>query len=221
MNLIEFWTLCSMNGIVLEKEQAKQIERFANEIVYWNQKVNLISRRDEENLFVRHIFHSLLPLKYIELPQKARCLDVGTGGGFPGIPIGIARPDLRILLIDSILKKINITEMLAKHTGLRFIETKRARCEDLEKLPKYNQHFDFVFSRAVSTTNNLITWTKNIIQPNAKIILLKGGDLTTEINDCKALYPNYSYNVIDLKVIGNDWFQTENKKLLVCQRNDI
>ncbi|MGB9912782.1 MAG: 16S rRNA (guanine(527)-N(7))-methyltransferase RsmG, partial [Candidatus Kapaibacteriota bacterium] len=119
MELTEFWTILSANGIILEVEQLKQIERFVKELTYWNDKINLISRKDIDNILENHILHSLSILKYVEIPQKANTLDVGTGGGLPGIPLKIARPDINMILIDSIAKKIKITDMLAKHTGLR------------------------------------------------------------------------------------------------------
>ena len=142
MELSEFWTLCSSNGIVLEKKQLDMFTRFIEELLYWNQKVNLISRKDEENIVVNHIIHSLSSLKYIELPAKARCLDVGTGGGLPGIPITIAKPTIHMLLVDSIAKKAKIADMLAKHTGVRTIGAKTARAEELQKEKQYLMHFE-------------------------------------------------------------------------------
>jgi len=157
MDLTEFWTIASGNGIVLDKEQLERIERFAKELVYWNKQVNLISRKDEENVLENHILHSISLLKYLEIPPKSRCLDIGTGGGLPGIPIAIATGNISMLLIDSIAKKIKITNMLAKHTGLRNIEAICMRVENLAQNDKYLEHFDFVFARAVTKISDLLT----------------------------------------------------------------
>ena len=100
MTPLDFWTTCSANDIVLEKEQVDALKRYHDELIYWNAKVNMISRKDEDNVWDRHILHSLAILKYVTIRPKARVLDVGTGGGLPGIPIKIARPDLKMLLVD-------------------------------------------------------------------------------------------------------------------------
>ena len=150
MDIVEFWTICSANGIVLSKEQIRQIERYRDELVYWNEKVNLISRKDVENVLENHILHSLSVLKYVNLPLKSRCLDLGTGGGLPGIPVSIANPEARMLLVDSIGKKIKITDMLAKHTGNKYIKAMNARVEDLANKKEYNSYFDFVFAGEIS-----------------------------------------------------------------------
>ncbi|MBK6760935.1 MAG: class I SAM-dependent methyltransferase [Ignavibacteria bacterium] len=119
MTPVDFWTTCSANNIVIDKAQVDALKRYHDELLYWNKKVNMISRKDEENVWERHILHSLTLMKYVTFPQKARVLDVGTGGGLPGLPIKIARPDLKMLLVDSIRKKTSMTDMFAQHTDSR------------------------------------------------------------------------------------------------------
>ncbi len=216
MNLIELWTICSTNNIVLSKEQMFQIERFHNEILHWNGKINLISRLDEENIYIRHILHSLTILKYIEIPARAKCLDIGTGGGFPGIPIKIANPEISMLLVDSIKKKVSVAEMMAKHTGLRKITAICSRVEDLEKNAQYKNSFNFIFARAVARMNELVGWTKNLIAENGKYVFLKGGPLDEEIYFLKRDFPNISVEEIPIKILGVDWFHKEEKKIIVC-----
>jgi len=214
MDLTEFWTIASGNGIVLDKEQLERIERFAKELVYWNKQVNLISRKDEENVLENHILHSISLLKYLEIPPKSRCLDIGTGGGLPGIPIAIATGNISMLLIDSIAKKIKITNMLAKHTGLRNIEAICMRVENLAQNDKYLEHFDFVFARAVTKISDLLTWSIPIAKKNAIFVFYKGGDISEELSVAKKKFPSLSFSVIDIDFFGYPKFKEDEKKIV-------
>ena len=147
----------------------------------WNSKINLISRKDIENLYEKHILHSLGIAKVIRFTERTSILDVGTGGGFPGIPLAILFPKVIFLLIDSIGKKIRVAEDIARQIGLANVECKQERVED-EK-----QQFDFVISRAVMPLADLLrTAKKNIAKdqrnaiPNG-FLCLKGGDLQAEL----------------------------------------
>ncbi len=216
MDIVEFWTICSANGIVLDKEQVRQIERYRDELVYWNEKVNLISRKDIDNVLENHVLHSLSCLKYISLPPGAKCLDLGTGGGLPGIPIAIAQPEINMFLVDSIGKKTKIAGMLASHTGLRRIKSVTARVEELANKKEYRTFFDFVFARAVTGSVRIVQWVEKLVKPGAKIVLFKGGDLTAEITDLKKIYSKI--NVVEQKIsfLGYAHFEKEEKKLLIC-----
>jgi 16S rRNA (guanine527-N7)-methyltransferase len=250
MDLIEFWTICSSNGIILTKEQIEQLKRYYNELLYWNSKVNLISRKDEEYFLDRHILHSLSILKYIEIPPKSNCLDVGTGGGLPGIPLAIANPEINMLLVDSIAKKMKITSMMAKHTELKKLNTICERVELLSNNKDYKNKFDFVFARAVTDTSKIIGWVKDLIKPKGKIVLLKGGDLTDEIENALQdrrhktedirqktqdrrpktedrsqksvdnVYTSLKIKEIPIKLFGYDWFEKEEKKIVICEFNN-
>jgi 16S rRNA (guanine527-N7)-methyltransferase len=217
MLLTELWTILSANGIILEVEQLKQIERYTKELTYWNEKVNLVSRKDIDNLLENHILHSLSILKYVEIPQKANCIDIGTGGGLPGIPIKIARHDINMVLLDSIAKKIKITEMLAKHTGLRNIQAVCMRAEEFAKIKNNWARFDVVFSRGVAKLKTNIAWVKNLLKPGGKIVLLKGGDLKEEIEDAKKMFPNMEIKEFLIDLVGYEKFKNEDKKVLICQ----
>jgi 16S rRNA (guanine527-N7)-methyltransferase len=216
MDIVEFWTICSANGIVLEAQQLESIARYKKELLYWNERVNLVSRKEDENMLWVQILHSLAPLKYLEIPLKAKCIDIGTGGGLPGIPIAIARNDLRIMLVDSIAKKMKITAMLAKHTGSRFLESKTARVEDLADDEFYQSRFDFAFARAVAKIEIVLGWIRKIMKPAAKVIFYKGGDLNDEITKAKDNFANLHAGVIPISLMGCDWFVEQDKKLVVC-----
>jgi 16S rRNA (guanine527-N7)-methyltransferase len=207
-----------MNSVVMEKSQVDQFERYHDELIYWNDKVNLISRKDLENIYERHMIHSLTILRYLDIKKKAKCLDIGTGGGFPGLPLAIARPDLKMLLLDSIAKKIKITDMFAKHTGLRGVQTMHARVEELHADRASLKSYDYIFARAVTATRSIMAWSEPLLKNDGKVVLLKGGDLTKEIEDAKVDFPRYDYKVIDIELIGMDWFKKEEKKILVCSK---
>lgn len=216
MELTEFWTILSANGIILEVEQLKQIERYVKELTYWNERVNLVSRKDIDNILENHILHSLSILKYVDIPKKSCCVDVGTGGGLPGIPLKIARPDITMILIDSIAKKIKITDMLAKHTGLRNIEAICARAENFAKDKNNFARFDVVFSRGVGKIATVVAWIKNILKDNGKIVFLKGGDLSEEVEDAKKMFPKLEINEFLIDLVGYEKFKKEEKKIIIC-----
>lgn len=218
MEITEFWTILSSNNIILDVEQIEQMKRLHKELKYWNSKVNLISRQDEENLLERHIMHSLSMLKYIDIPSKARCLDFGTGGGFPGIPLKIANPDIYMTLCDSIRKKLKIAEIFALHTELRNFNFEYGRVEALTEKKEYKKHFDFIFARAVAKTVVLIDWTLPLLKDKGKFVFYKGGNLEEEINDAKAKYPLLDIQEIQIDFIGFPWFKNEEKKILVINK---
>jgi 16S rRNA (guanine527-N7)-methyltransferase len=217
MTPLDFWTTCSANDILLEKEQVDALKRYHDELIYWNAKVNMISRKDEVNVWDRHILHSLTILKYVNIRPKARVLDVGTGGGLPGIPIKIARPDLKMLLVDSIKKKATMAGMFAQHTMLKDIAVKASRCEDLAREPHYMGSFDVVISRAVARTAMLLDWVRPLVKPNAVCAFLKGGDLNEEIAEAKAAFKGVRIDVVPLEIFGVPMFTQDEKKVVVCR----
>ena len=218
IDLVDFWTTCSINNIVIDKKQMPAFERFYNELLYWNDKINLISRKDLENIYEHHFLHSLTILKYIDIKQRANCLDIGTGGGFPGIPLSIARPDLHLLLVDSIAKKIKATSMFAAHTGNIHLSARNCRVEELHAEKDKVKSFDYVFARAVTRTKSLLEWSKPLLKESGKVILLKGGNLAEEIAEAKAAFPEFIFEETAIDIIGCPWFKTEEKKILLCSK---
>jgi 16S rRNA (guanine527-N7)-methyltransferase len=217
MDFTEFWTICSANSIVLDNEQLKQLKRYTEELIHWNKKVNMISRKDVENILGYHILHSLAPLKYFDVPDKSRCLDVGTGGGLPGIPLAIACPRSHFKLVDSVQKKIKVTSMLAAHTGLRHLTVERARAEELAQKKENHRKYDFIFARAVAKIAVVAAWVKPMIKPQGRLIFLKGGDLGEEIDFARREFKNIEIEEIKLDLFGAEWFLREDKKLIVCK----
>lgn len=161
-----------------------QIEQFAAlQKLYseWNEKINVISRKDIDNLYERHILHSLSIAKFIQFRAGSKIMDLGTGGGFPGVPLAILFPDSRFHLVDSIGKKLKVIEEVKESIALKNVFTFHTRVESLEF------QYDFVVSRAVAPLSELITWTKgkylskNLNTPNNGLICLKGGDIDAEL----------------------------------------
>lgn len=165
-----------------------QAEQFAQlDVLYrdWNSKINVISRKDIDNLYEHHVLHSLAIAKFLPFQPGTTILDVGTGGGFPGIPLAILFPECQFLLIDSIGKKIKVASEIAKALGLANVVCKQERAEE-EK-----QKFDFVVSRAVMPMPDLVKLVRKNISPTHRnaipngLIVLKGGDLKEELRPFK------------------------------------
>ena len=165
----------------LTSQQIKQFEKLMEVIPPLNQKVNVISRKDIEHLEERHILHSLSIAKKFSFNSLTRVVDVGTGGGFPGIPLAILFPETKFTLVDSIGKKVRLLEELLEELELKNASPLCGRMEEL------NLKADFVVSRAVSSFSKLHQWTSKLILPGRKhsmpngLIPLKGGDLKEEL----------------------------------------
>jgi 16S rRNA (guanine527-N7)-methyltransferase len=166
----------------LTEHQLEQFDRLPDLYREWNSKINVVSRKDIDELPVHHVLHSLAIAKYIRFTPDTNIMDVGTGGGFPGIPLAIFFPDVQFLLLDSIGKKIRVAQEISMAVGLQNVSFNHARVEDEKR------KFDFIVSRAVMPLADLVKVTrKNIsnVQHNALpngIICLKGGNLSSEIH---------------------------------------
>jgi 16S rRNA (guanine527-N7)-methyltransferase len=217
LDSIEFWSVCSANGLVLSREQIAQFERYANDLLYWNEKVNLISRRDIEHIWLRHILHSISIAFTGELPKSGKVIDIGTGGGLPGIPLKILNPKFDMTLLDSIAKKVTTVGMMAGHITMHGLRAIRQRAEELPNDPKLRGPYDLVVSRATAPLVDLMKWSRPVLKHDGKILTLKGGDLTEEIRQAQTKFADAEITVIDVRVRGAEWFEQEDKRL-VCVR---
>ena len=162
----------------------KQIEQFSMlKAIYenWNQKINVISRKDIDNINLRHVLHSMSIAKFIKFKKQTKILDLGTGGGFPGIPLAILFPDCNFILVDSVKKKITVVENVVKELKLNNVISYCSRVEELDL------KFDFLVTRAVAKMPKIINWSRGNFNLESNneikngIIALKGGDINEEL----------------------------------------
>jgi 16S rRNA (guanine527-N7)-methyltransferase len=192
----------------LEQSQYDKLNNLYPLYEEWNQKINLISRKDFEFFYERHVLHSLAIAKLINFPIGATILDAGTGGGFPGIPLAIYFPAVKFHLVDSIAKKINAVEDIALQLKLDNVTVQCSRIEILKG--RYN----YIVSRAVAPLQQMIQWTSHLlvhdrkIEPRPGIFYLKGGDIAEELKNLNWLYRIQLLN----DIFSEPYFET---KLLV------
>ncbi|ALL07725.1 16S rRNA (guanine(527)-N(7))-methyltransferase RsmG [Pedobacter sp. PACM 27299] len=180
----------------LTEEQIAQFDQLYDLYSFWNAQINVISRKDIEELYVRHILHSLGIAKFCTFKPGTKVLDVGTGGGFPGIPLAIMFPETQFHLVDSIGKKIKVVTEVAAGLGLKNVKASHLRAEQV------SDKYDFVVSRAVTRLIDFYPWVKDKFNKDSKnaiangILYLKGGDLAEEIKETRLkaeLYPLSDY----------------------------
>ncbi len=184
----------------LSETQLDQFDRLGELYADWNSKINVISRKDMEQFYVHHVLHSLGVAKVMEFQPGTKVLDIGTGGGFPGIPLAILFPETHFHLVDSIGKKISVVKDVVKQLKLANVEAQQARAEELVR------KYDFVISRAVTRMANFYPWVKNKIRKEDfnefqnGILYLKGGDVDEEMDELDKSYVVYHLD---------DYFQEE------------
>lgn len=163
------------------QQQLMQLERLLPLYKEWNEKINVISRKDMDHFYEHHVLHSLSIAAAFEFTPGTEIVDLGTGGGFPGIPLALFFPEVKFHLVDSIAKKLKVVEAVAAETGLTNITTQHSRIEDIK-----NRKFDVVVSRAVAPLKDLWRWSKPLLRAHEGyngLICLKGGDLSKEIQE--------------------------------------
>lgn len=198
----------------LSNTQREQIEKLSPLYREWNAKINVISRKDEDNIYLHHILHSLAVSKYLKEYIPSTVMDVGCGGGFPGIPLAILYPNTHFILVDSIGKKIKVAHSIAESIGLKNVTTLHSRAEEVN-LKEYTQtgKVELVVSRAVTSLDNFIPWVKG--KYTKGIICLKGGNIQDEINLCSQrlkIAPSHFFYKDITDWFNEDYFQE--KKVL-------
>lgn len=190
----------------LTDQQKEQFAKLGELYPFWNDQINVVSRKDIESLYLKHVLHSLGIAKFVtELTPGTHILDVGTGGGFPGIPLAILFPEVQFHLVDSIGKKIKVVREVAEGIGLTNVEADHIRAEQLD------YKYDFVVSRAVTRMEDFLPWVRNKFKKQDKnglpngILYLKGGDLTEELRTARVkaeLHPLSAY-------FNDEFFETK------------
>ena len=188
----------------LTEIQILQFKKLQSLYEDWNAKINVISRKDIDELYTRHVLHSLGIVKIIEFRPGARIMDVGTGGGFPGIPLAILHPEVDFYLIDVIAKKIKVVNEVVAGLGLKNVKAEQKRAELVK------QEFDFIVSRAVTNMPDFVNWVEDKVAKKQHhelangILYLKGGDLTEELT---AFPKATQYNLSDF--FTDEFFETK------------
>ena len=195
----------------LSQKQIQQFSQLQKLYEYWNSRINVISRKDIDELYTNHVLHSLAIAKVIEFEKGTKILDIGTGGGFPGIPLAILFPEADFLLVDSIGKKIKVVNEVANSIGLKNLKAEHKRAEQV------NGQFDFVVSRAVTKMKIFQQWIRKRISTKQKntlsngILYLKGGDLTQELKGIRNL------DVFDISnFFEEEFFETKKVVYILC-----
>lgn len=196
----------------LYSEQQDRFAKLGDLYTDWNSKINVVSRKDIEELYIRHVLHSLGIAKVQRFLPDSHILDIGTGGGFPGIPLAIMHPDSQFVLVDSIGKKIKVVNEVAKALGLSNVTGVHGRAENVDK------QFDFIVSRAVTRMKPFYQWTKGKLKKESRhdrkngILYLKGGDLSEEMAESKLRYKLYDLT----NYFEEDFFET--KKIVYVEK---
>ena len=190
----------------ITKNQEQQFTLLDNLYKDWNSKINVISRKDIDDLYIKHVLHSLGIAKVYSFKEEETVLDVGTGGGFPGIPLAILYPKTQFTLIDSIGKKIKVVNEVSKALGLTNVKAEQIRAEQVKS------QFDYVVSRAVTHIKPFYGWVHTKIKPEGSILYLKGGDLEEEMTELKK-----SYREVELsEFFEEDFFETKKVVEVPC-----
>lgn len=195
----------------LTQSQIDKFEQLGPIYKEWNEKINVISRKDMDNFYLNHVLHSLAIAKAIQFKPGTKILDVGTGGGFPGIPLAILFEECEFHLVDSIGKKIKVVEAVVEKLELKNVRYSHQRAEDIK------EKYDFIISRAVTKMPVFISWVRNKLEKKHKnalpngILYLKGGDLTGEMSTIKTFHE--TYNISDY--FKEEFFDT--KKVVYVQ----
>ena len=232
-----FRNVCLCNGLLIPDTHLWLLEQYVDLLEKWNSKVNLISRREEHSIWLRHILGSIAFMFHRRFEVKTLIADVGTGGGFPGIPLAILFPDIELVLIDSIQKKINAVSDILARLELKNARAVIGRAEKLSLQVGFVHTFDYVVARAVAPANQLIKWVKPLLKPSNQrvnpeiqaphtatviarpsIVMLKGGDLTREIAEAKHECQPRSVTVHQILIEGlNSSDALKDKKVVIFQ----
>jgi 16S rRNA (guanine527-N7)-methyltransferase len=218
--------LKALSPLQLVEEQVQQLTVLAGLVLEWNSKVNLISRTGTDSIWTAHILHSMSALLVYPLVSQEAVLDMGTGGGFPGLPLAIARPASRFTLVDATGKKVRAVEDIAGRLGLTNVRTAHARVEELAGKKEWTGKFDLVTARAVAPLADLARWSAPLLRrsrtaggggdPELPVLLAyKGGDVEQEILTLKTTFPSAVVRTADL--VFPPAAGLEGKKLVVVR----
>ena len=187
MDHLEFIEQLNKKGIQLSKHQLDQFEKYYELLVEWNEKMNLTAVTDPDGIAVKHFLDSILPLYHINFDNISSIADIGTGAGFPGIPLKIMMPDKNVTLIDSLNKRINFLKAVCEETGLNGVECIHGRAEEMGKNKDYREKYDAVVSRAVANMTVLCEYCLPFVKVGGMFVALKAENADEELEAAKPM----------------------------------
>jgi 16S rRNA (guanine527-N7)-methyltransferase len=225
------------SGLILEASRREMLCRYVELLLEWNKRINLISRRDTENIWSSHILHSLSPLFMLKIQMGVTVLDLGSGGGLPGIPLAIVHGGLNVTLLDSIQKKTNALQSIVDALNLSSVRVVTGRAEDVGGLREHSGAYDMVIARAVAPLQDLVSWSRPFIRrrglnPTGRVRLvvgqknefsfpyllaLKGGEVEQERRGVLGKLSADAITEIGLVFPGSEGLRLNDKKLLVVE----
>ncbi len=221
-----FLSACRENNLTISESQIRLLEKYVFLLLLHNKKLNLISRKDEENVWTRHILHCTSLLFYRKFPPAVNILDLGAGGGLPGIVFAIFHPGLRFTLLDATRKKIEAVKSMVNDLSLENVNTAWGRAEEIGKQPDYAGKFNIVVARAVAPLNKLVKWAKPFLAPLhadipkspdsipvRSLVAFKGGDVIKELKQIEKIKAIKKIGILKLDLIEDE------KKVIIAELN--
>ena len=221
-----FISICTVNGLRISDDQASLFEKYRTLLLAANSQLNLISRKDEDNFYPNHALNSISFLFRKSLIPDADMMDLGTGGGLPGIPVQIIyNREMRVTFVDSISKKTAALSEILRELGLRRGRVVNARAEDLSKKGDFQAHFDYVISRAAGKLDDVAKWSRGFLKdsgvasgetiPPGTLIVLKGGAFEEELKHTRSMKSVASADAVNTTFQGMDEIYNKEKKLVL------
>jgi 16S rRNA (guanine527-N7)-methyltransferase len=185
MDAVALRQLVAEQGIVLSEEQLQQFEMYYELLVEWNEKMNLTGITEKPQVYEKHFYDSITPAFYYDFSRVESVIDVGSGAGFPGIPLKICFPSLKLTILDSLNKRLLFLQEVTKQLGLQNVSFVHSRAEDAGKDKKYREQFDLATARAVARMNVLSEFCLPFVKPGGAFLVMKGANIEEELNEGK------------------------------------
>jgi 16S rRNA (guanine527-N7)-methyltransferase len=216
----DFLTLLHNKGIQLSEVQIRQFELYYQELVEWNGKVNLTAITEKEGVYIKHFYDSLSLSFFVNISQISTLADIGSGAGFPSIPLKIVYPHLKVTIIDSLQKRITFLQHLVQALGLEGVTCIHGRAEDIARLKEHRDHYDLVTARAVARLSVLSEFCLPFVKPNGQFLAMKGSEVTDELQKAA-----YSFKELKGQLIEDNQFKLPNdhgiRHLIEIQKKSI
>ncbi|MFN3133952.1 MAG: 16S rRNA (guanine(527)-N(7))-methyltransferase RsmG [Candidatus Kryptonium sp.] len=234
MSFEEFIEMCRLNGLEICEDKASLLQNYVDLLLKWNEKVNLVSR-EETDIWGRHILHCVSPLFKIEIEPNSLILDLGTGGGLPGIPWAILNESVKFVLLDGTRKKVEAVSDILKKLGLENAKAVWGRAEEISKLEEYRGKFDYVICRAVGQLKKIVKWSVEFLNPqnfskkflekidqrsylhSGSLIAFKGGDIEDEIKNAFKTGFVAGVEILELNFQGFEKINFKDKKVVLMK----